>query len=120
MENWQVCFLSWIGVCELWIDCFVVIDGWCYVAMVSGGTTREVTQLNIESLWVGGPFADPVRLIFFFLIYLFIFFLEPPVHPPWKNSSLMMGAISSRLNGLIWWRICKRYDDRFFRVQRAI
>lgn len=30
--------------------------------MVPGGTFNEVTQLNIESLWSGGPFADPVRL----------------------------------------------------------
>ncbi|KAF9465864.1 glycoside hydrolase family 95 protein [Collybia nuda] len=27
-------------------------------AMVPGGTSNEVTQLNIESLWSGGPFAD--------------------------------------------------------------
>lgn len=30
--------------------------------MVPGGTSNEVTQLNIESLWSGGPFADPVGL----------------------------------------------------------
>lgn len=29
-------------------------------AMIPGGTDREVTQLNIESLWSGGPFEDPV------------------------------------------------------------
>ena len=29
-------------------------------AMVNGQTTQEVTQLNIESLWSGGPFQDPV------------------------------------------------------------
>jgi alpha-L-fucosidase 2 len=28
--------------------------------MVPGGTSNEVTQLNIESLWSGGPFADKV------------------------------------------------------------
>jgi len=28
--------------------------------MVPGETTQETTQLNIESLWSGGPFADPV------------------------------------------------------------
>ncbi|KDQ23310.1 glycoside hydrolase family 95 protein [Pleurotus ostreatus PC15] len=27
--------------------------------MVPGGTSQEVTQLNIESLWSGGPFSDP-------------------------------------------------------------
>ncbi|KAF9524933.1 glycoside hydrolase family 95 protein [Crepidotus variabilis] len=27
-------------------------------AMVSGGTSQEAVQLNIESLWSGGPFAD--------------------------------------------------------------
>jgi len=32
-------------------------------AMLPGGTTQETTQLNIESLWTGGPFADPVRRI---------------------------------------------------------
>ena len=28
--------------------------------MVNGQTAQEVTQLNIESLWSGGPFQDPV------------------------------------------------------------
>ncbi|KAA1477785.1 glycoside hydrolase family 95 protein [Dentipellis sp. KUC8613] len=28
-------------------------------AMIPGGTNQEVTQLNIESLWTGGPFQDP-------------------------------------------------------------
>jgi alpha-L-fucosidase 2 len=28
-------------------------------AMIPGGTSQETTQLNIESLWQGGPFADP-------------------------------------------------------------
>jgi hypothetical protein len=31
-----------------------------YLAMIPGGTTYETTQLNIESLWAGGPFADIV------------------------------------------------------------
>lgn len=31
--------------------------------MLPGGTIQEVTQLNIESLWSGGPFQDPVRVI---------------------------------------------------------
>ncbi|KAF8664131.1 hypothetical protein AX16_000821 [Volvariella volvacea WC 439] len=29
-------------------------------AMTPGGTTKETTQLNIESLWSGGPFEDPL------------------------------------------------------------
>ena len=29
--------------------------------MLPGGTSQESTQLNIESLWSGGPFQDPVR-----------------------------------------------------------
>ena len=28
--------------------------------MLPGGTSQESTQLNIESLWSGGPFQDPV------------------------------------------------------------
>ncbi|KAG6859715.1 hypothetical protein C0995_005128 [Termitomyces sp. Mi166 len=31
------------------------------IAIVPGGTTYEATQLNIESLWSGGPFSDPVQ-----------------------------------------------------------
>lgn len=30
--------------------------------MTPGGTTFEATQLNIESLWSGGPFQDPVNV----------------------------------------------------------
>lgn len=42
-----------------------------YKAMVPGGTSNEVTQLNIESLWSGGPFADKVRIsILLTLAYL--------------------------------------------------
>jgi alpha-L-fucosidase 2 len=28
--------------------------------MLPGGTSQEAIQLNIESLWSGGPFQDPV------------------------------------------------------------
>lgn len=28
--------------------------------MLQGNTVQEATQLNIETLWTGGPFADPV------------------------------------------------------------
>lgn len=31
-------------------------------ATLLGETVQEVTQLNIESLWSGGPFQDPVCL----------------------------------------------------------
>lgn len=31
-----------------------------HTAMLPGGTSQESTQLNIESLWSGGPFQDPV------------------------------------------------------------
>lgn len=30
--------------------------------MLPGNTHQENTQLNIESLWSGGPFQDPVSL----------------------------------------------------------
>lgn len=32
-----------------------------FIAMIPGGTSQEFSQLNIESLWSGGPFAQPVR-----------------------------------------------------------
>jgi len=28
--------------------------------MSAGGTYQEIVQLNIETLWSGGPFAEPV------------------------------------------------------------
>ena len=31
--------------------------------MTPGGTTLETTQLNLESLWSGGPFEDSVRAV---------------------------------------------------------
>lgn len=30
--------------------------------MLPGGTSQEIVQLNIESLWSGGPFQDLVRV----------------------------------------------------------
>lgn len=36
-----------------------------YAATTPGGMSYETTQLNIESLWSGGPFADPVCLCSF-------------------------------------------------------
>ena len=42
---------------------FLLFSADNHQAMVPGGTSNEVTQLNIESLWSGGPFADPVRLV---------------------------------------------------------
>ncbi len=43
-----------------WSKSWLPIGNGYLAAMVPGGTRVEVTQLNIESLWSGGPFADPV------------------------------------------------------------
>ncbi|KAF4585052.1 hypothetical protein EYR40_001887 [Pleurotus pulmonarius] len=42
-----------------WVTELLPIGNGYIAAMVPGGTAQEVTQLNIESLWSGGPFADP-------------------------------------------------------------
>ncbi|KAF9493689.1 hypothetical protein BDN71DRAFT_1449921 [Pleurotus eryngii] len=42
-----------------WVTELLPIGNGYIAAMVPGGTSQEVTQLNIESLWSGGPFADP-------------------------------------------------------------
>lgn len=42
----------------VWAQYFPVGNGYL-AAMTPGGTTEEFLQLNIESLWAGGPFADP-------------------------------------------------------------
>ncbi|KAJ8689819.1 hypothetical protein PTI98_012681 [Pleurotus ostreatus] len=42
-----------------WVTELLPIGNGYIAAMVPGGTSQEVTQLNIESLWSGGPFSDP-------------------------------------------------------------
>ncbi|KLO13238.1 glycoside hydrolase family 95 protein [Schizopora paradoxa] len=44
---------------SIWSRHFLPIGNGFLAAMTPGGTTQEMTQLNIESLWSGGPFADP-------------------------------------------------------------
>jgi len=52
MDTWVVCnTLSRVQI--------LILN---FTAMLPGGTIQEVTQLNIESLWSGGPFQDPVRV----------------------------------------------------------
>ncbi|OJA17722.1 hypothetical protein AZE42_04789 [Rhizopogon vesiculosus] len=43
----------------IWAQDFLPIGNGYLGAMLPGGTSHEVTQLNIESLWSGGPFQDP-------------------------------------------------------------
>ena len=45
---------------SIWEEEFLPVGNGFLGAMTPGGTTQESTQLNIESLWSGGPFADPV------------------------------------------------------------
>ena len=47
---------------NLWSTEWLPIGNGYLGAMVPGGTTWESVQINIESLWSGGPFADPVRV----------------------------------------------------------
>lgn len=42
-----------------WARHFLPLGNGYLAAMTPGGTTQEVTFLNIESLWSGGPFQDP-------------------------------------------------------------
>ncbi|KAK7689395.1 hypothetical protein QCA50_007187 [Cerrena zonata] len=41
-----------------WSKEWLPIGNGYLAAMTPGGTVQETTQLNIESLWSGGPFAD--------------------------------------------------------------
>ncbi|KAF8154695.1 glycoside hydrolase family 95 protein [Crassisporium funariophilum] len=45
---------------SVWSKDYLPIGNGYLAAMVPGGTTQETTQLNLESLWSGGPFADPL------------------------------------------------------------
>ncbi|KAG7095183.1 hypothetical protein E1B28_005962 [Marasmius oreades] len=42
-----------------WSKTYLPVGNGYLAAMSSGGTSVELTQLNIESLWTGGPFFDP-------------------------------------------------------------
>ncbi|KAI5114848.1 hypothetical protein M0805_009166, partial [Coniferiporia weirii] len=44
---------------SIWSRHLLPVGNGFLAAMTPGGTTSESTQLNIESLWSGGPFADP-------------------------------------------------------------
>ncbi|KAG1733874.1 glycoside hydrolase family 95 protein [Suillus paluster] len=43
----------------IWTEEWLPIGNGYLGAMLPGGTSQEATQLNIESLWSGGPFQDP-------------------------------------------------------------
>ncbi|KAH9855593.1 glycoside hydrolase family 95 protein [Lenzites betulinus] len=47
------------GQPDAWADDWLPIGNGYLAATLLGGTSQEVTQLNIESLWSGGPFQDP-------------------------------------------------------------
>ncbi|KAG9311360.1 glycoside hydrolase family 95 protein [Chiua virens] len=44
---------------EIWGEEWLPVGNGYLAAMLPGGTSQELTQLNIESLWSGGPFQDP-------------------------------------------------------------
>ncbi|KAL0958844.1 hypothetical protein HGRIS_014163 [Hohenbuehelia grisea] len=44
---------------SVWSREFLPVGNGFLAAMTPGGTMQEITQLNIESLWSGGPSADP-------------------------------------------------------------
>ena len=48
---------------KIWARDYLPIGNGYLAAMVPGGATQEILQLNIESLWSGGFFADPVSVI---------------------------------------------------------
>ncbi|OSD05704.1 glycoside hydrolase family 95 protein [Trametes coccinea BRFM310] len=47
------------GRFEAWADDWLPVGNGYLAATLLGETAQEVTQLNIESLWSGGPFQDP-------------------------------------------------------------
>ncbi|KAH8096812.1 glycoside hydrolase family 95 protein [Cristinia sonorae] len=42
-----------------WVTEWLPVGNGHLAAMTPGGTSKEVTQLNVESLWSGGPSQDP-------------------------------------------------------------
>ncbi|GLB41068.1 putative glycosyl hydrolase family 65, N-terminal domain [Lyophyllum shimeji] len=50
--------LWFIKPADVWAKEWLPVGNGYLAAMVPGGTSSEATQLNIESLWSGGPFSD--------------------------------------------------------------
>lgn len=46
----------------IWSRHFLPVGNGFLAATTPGGSIQETTQLNIESLWSGGPFSDLVRI----------------------------------------------------------
>lgn len=46
---------------SIWSRHYLPVGNGYLAAMTPGGVGFESTQLNIESLWSGGPFSDPVN-----------------------------------------------------------
>lgn len=77
----------------------------CNAATAPGGTTFEMTQLNIESLWSGGPFQDPVcsdRLRI------------PGADDADVHASLTMEETSSPSRVLRWLWTCRAFARQYF------
>lgn len=49
-------------VADVWSKDYLPVGNGYLGAMVSGGTDLDQTQLNIESLWSGGPFQSAVGI----------------------------------------------------------
>ena len=50
------------SVGTFWARHYLPLGNGYLAAMTPGGITQDITFLNIESLWSGGPFQDPVCL----------------------------------------------------------
>lgn len=66
-------------------------------AMTPGGTTYETTQLNIESLWTGGSFADPVSTYYptftHYPLSSFLIFCAYAILQPCLNDLLLISQL---------------------------
>lgn len=83
------------------------------IAMLPGGTTQELTQLNIESLWSGGPFQDKVCLP----LQLSIMSDERDVY---RLCRATMEETNSLRNVAKWHKICIRLDTQSFKMGQSI
>lgn len=59
-SGFQLGMVIWL-VCASYVTQRCLRERMVHTAMLPGGTSQESIQLNIESLWSGGPFQDPVR-----------------------------------------------------------
>ena len=88
----------------IWSRHFLPVGNGFLAATTPGGSVQETTQLNVESLWSGGPFVDPVGATSELILR--------NLAEVWVTRTIT-AVIRSRTNKLQWCKPCKGIVRRY-------